>query len=72
MQGGTDWRALNFQRRRVGISSAFQWRPTKDLEFTSQFIRSRYDMSWLEHGAIFSDTSFDIDPASGTTFDYSS
>lgn len=68
--GGADWRTLDFQRRRIGISGAFQWRPTKDLEITSQFIRSRYDMSWLEHGAIFSDTSFDIDPASGTTFDY--
>ncbi|ULU23456.1 TonB-dependent receptor [Dyella terrae] len=68
--GGADWRTLDFQRRRIGISGALQWRPTKDLEITSQFIRSRYDMSWLEHGAIFSDTSFDIDPASGTTFDY--
>lgn len=68
--GGADWRTLDFQRRRIGISGAFQWRPTKDLEFYSQFIRSRYDMSWLEHGAIFSDTTNDIDPASGTDFDY--
>ncbi|GLQ91250.1 TonB-dependent receptor [Dyella acidisoli] len=68
--GGADWRTLDFQRRRIGIAAALQWRPTNDLEFSTQFIHSRYDMSWLEHGAIFSDTTGSIDPASGTTFNY--
>lgn len=68
--GGADWRTLDFQRRRMGIAGAFQWRPTENLEFYSQFIRSSYRMSWLEHGAIFADSNFDITPANGTTFNY--
>jgi TonB-dependent receptor len=68
--GGADWRTLDFQRRRMGIAGAFQWRPTENLEFYSQFIRSSYRMSWLEHGAIFDDTNSDITPADGTTFNY--
>ncbi|MBE1161931.1 TonB-dependent receptor [Dyella sp. 7MK23] len=68
--GGADWRTLDFQRRRIGIAGALQWRPTSDLEIYSQFIRSRYTMSWLEHGAIFNDTNNDIVPANGTTFNY--
>jgi len=68
--GGADWRTLDFQRRRIGLYGAFQWKPTDHLQFYSQFFRSRYDMSWLEHGAIYGDTSTDIIPATGTTFDY--
>jgi TonB-dependent receptor len=70
--GGADWRTLDFQRRRMGIAGAFQWRPTNDLEFYSQFMRSSYRMSWLEHGAIFDDSTFDISPATGTDFNYNS
>jgi TonB-dependent receptor len=68
--GGADWRELNFQRRREGIYGAFQWRPTKNLEFYSRFFRSIYNMSWLEYGAIFNDSTYDITPAPGTTFNY--
>ena len=68
--GGADWRSLDFQRRRIGLYGALQWKPTDNLEFYSQFFRSRYDMSWVEHAAIFQDSSNDIVPATGTTFDY--
>lgn len=68
--GGADWRTLDFNRRRMGIAGALQWRPTNNLEFYSQLVRSSYDMSWLEHGAIFADSNFDITPASGTDFNY--
>ncbi|MFC3653462.1 TonB-dependent receptor [Dyella humi] len=68
--GGADWRTLDFQRRRMGLAGALQWRPTQNLEIYSQFIRSKYDMNWLEHGAIFADSNSDITPANGTTFNY--
>ena len=68
--GGADWRTLDFRRRRMGLAGALQWRPTQNLEIYSQFIRSKYDMNWLEHGAIFADSNSDITPANGTTFNY--
>ena len=74
---GADWRRLDFNRRRIGISGAFQWRPNQNLQITSQFIRSRYDMSWLEHGAIYNNGAYDpatssglVYPVSGTDYDY--
>ena len=70
--GGAQWRTLDFNRRRIGISGAFQWRPTNNLEFYSRFMRSIYNMDWLEHGAIYADSAFDMTPAPGTTFKYNS
>ncbi|WP_329741361.1 TonB-dependent receptor [Dyella sp. A6] len=69
--GGADWRTLDFQRRRIGIAGAFQWRPNHNMEFISQVLRSGYDMSWNEHGAIFNDSTNNVVPAPGTTFQYS-
>ncbi|MFC5742344.1 TonB-dependent receptor [Dyella tabacisoli] len=69
--GGADWRTLDFQRRRIGLAGALQWRPNKNLELTTQVLRSDYRMNWDEHGAIFGDSSSSIVPADGTTFKYS-
>lgn len=70
--GGADWRTLDFQRRRIGLAGALQWRPTKNLELTSQVLRSDYRMQWDEFGGIFNDSSNNVHPATGTTFNYDS
>lgn len=68
--GGADWRTLDFQRRRIGLAGALQWRPTKDLELTSQVLRSDYRMQWDEFGGIFNDSSNNVHPAGCGTFNY--
>ncbi len=68
--GGADWRTLDFGRTRIGLSGALQWRPTSDLELSTQVLRSEYRMNWNEHAAFFNDSSNSIEPAPGTTFNY--
>ncbi|WNL46401.1 TonB-dependent receptor [Dyella sp. BiH032] len=70
--GGADWRTLDFQRRRIGLAGALQWRPNKNLELTSQVLRSDYRMQWDEFGGIFNDSSNNVHPANGGTFNYDS
>lgn len=70
--GGADWRTLDFQRRRIGLAGALQWRPNSNLELTSQVLRSDYRMNWDEYGSIFNDTTNSVVPADGTTFKYDS
>src|SRR5690606_36911941 len=47
--GGVNWRRTDFDRKRQGGAFAFQWRPNDDTEIYTQFITSRYDLSWREH-----------------------
>src|SRR3546814_14104099 len=43
-----------YDRKRYGISAAFQWRSNDgDMELTGQYLRSQYNNSWREH-AIYS------------------
>ena len=47
--GGVNWRRTDFDRKRQGGAFAFQWRPNDDTEIYTQFITSKYDMTWREH-----------------------
>ncbi|MGJ4804662.1 TonB-dependent receptor [Luteimonas sp. SDU82] len=47
--GGVNWRRTDFDRKRQGGAFAFQWRPSEDTEIYTQFITSKYDMTWREH-----------------------
>ena len=47
--GGVNWRRTDFDRKRQGGAFAFQWRPSDDTEIYTQFITSKYDMTWREH-----------------------
>src|SRR5690606_28021015 len=47
--GGVNWRRTDFDRKRQGGAFAFQWRPTATTEIYTQFITSKYDMTWREH-----------------------
>jgi TonB-dependent receptor len=69
--GGVSWRNLDFERKRLGIASTLQWRPDDDTTVTLQYLRSEYRMSWLEHAAMFADSSEYLLPDWGTQFSYS-
>jgi TonB-dependent receptor len=67
---GADWRTLDFNRKRIGLYGALQWRPNDDLEFYTQALRSDYRMTWQEHAAFFNDSPGTVIPAAGTQFSY--
>jgi iron complex outermembrane receptor protein len=51
---GIYMRDNEYDRKRYGISGAFQWRSLDgDMELTGQYLRSQYNNSWREH-AIYS------------------
>jgi TonB-dependent receptor len=68
--GGADWRTLLFERRRIGLAGALQWRPNDKVELSSQVLRSDYRMTWNEHASFFNDDTNSVVPAEGTTFNY--
>src|SRR5690606_15117270 len=47
--GGVNWRRTDFDRKRQGGAFACQWRASADTEIYTQFITSKYDMTWREH-----------------------
>jgi len=47
--GGVNWRRTDFDRKRQGGAFVLQWKPNDDTEVYTQFITSKYDMSWREH-----------------------
>lgn len=79
---GVDWRILDFNRKRIGLDGALQWRPNDSFEVSTQVLRSSYSMNWVEHAAFFNDTAptltgtqisstaTGILPADGTQFQY--
>ena len=51
---GIYMRDNEYDRKRYGVSAAFQWRSNDgDMELTGQYLRSQYNNSWREH-AIYS------------------
>ncbi|MBV6808714.1 TonB-dependent receptor [Xanthomonas campestris pv. pennamericanum] len=68
--GGLDWRQMDAERKRQGVTAAFQWRPSDATELYLQYMRSSYDLDWGDHAAVFNDQSSAINPAPGTTFAY--
>ncbi|WP_232823558.1 TonB-dependent receptor [Dyella sp. C9] len=69
--GDINWQEMDMQRRRTGIYGAFQWRPNDNLELSSQFFRSNYNLQWNEHWVQTNESNYnDVLPAAGTQFNY--
>ena len=69
--GDINWSQQDMRRRRIGLYGALQWRPTSDLEFSSQFFRSNYNLQWNQHWVQTNESNYyDMVPMPGTTFDY--
>ena len=69
--GGITWRTLRFERKREGVYSALQWRPSDNILSSLTYFWSSYKFHWDEN-AIFPQTNpYNIQPAPGTNFSYS-
>jgi iron complex outermembrane recepter protein len=62
---GSQWRTLEFDRKRDGAYGAFQWKLNDQLQTSLSYFKSRYKMKWDEQ-AIFSGASpYNIRVANG-------
>jgi iron complex outermembrane recepter protein len=62
---GSQWRTLEFDRKRDGAYAAFQWKLNDQLQSSLSYFKSRYTMKWDEQ-AIFSGASpYNIQVANG-------
>ena len=65
---GSQWRTLNFDRKRDGIYAALQWKKN-DVESSLTYFKSKYQMKWDE-AAIFAQSSpYNITVDPGATYD---
>lgn len=61
---GIYMRDNEYDRKRYGVSGAFQWRSNDGtMELTGQYLRSQYDNSWREHAVYSSAFSIYGQPA---------
>ena len=66
---GSQWRTLNFNRKREGAYAALQWKKDANLSSSLTYFKSKYQMDWDEQ-AIFSAASpYNIRVAPGATYD---
>ncbi|QJE03495.1 TonB-dependent receptor [Massilia forsythiae] len=66
---GSQWRTLNFDRKREGAYGALQWKKDATLSSSLTYFKSKYKMQWDEQ-AIFSAASpYNIRVAPGATYD---
>jgi TonB-dependent receptor len=53
--GGISMRENEYDRKRYGISGAFQWKSNDEtMTLTGQYLRSQYDNSWREYSVLSS------------------
>jgi TonB-dependent receptor len=64
------WRTLTWERVREGYAAALQWRPSDDLEFYAQYLRSDAQQDSLEYAAWSNAGGFNVFPAPGTSFEF--
>jgi TonB-dependent receptor len=69
--GDINWTEQQMQRKRVGLYGAVQWKPSDQLEVSSQFFRSNYRLQWNQHWVQTNEGNyFDMVPVPGTAFTY--
>ncbi|WP_296952934.1 TonB-dependent receptor [uncultured Massilia sp.] len=66
---GSQWRTLEFNRKREGAYAALQWKKDATLSSSLTYFKSKYEMQWDEQ-AIFSAASpYNITVDPGATYD---
>jgi len=69
--GDINWSEQQMQRKRVGVYGALQWKPSDQLEVSTQFFRSDYRLQWNQHWVQTNEGNyFDMVPMPGTAFTY--
>ena len=65
---GSQWRTLNFDRKRDGIYGALQWK-NDDLASSLTYFKSRYNMKWSENAIFAQSSPYNIAVDPGATYD---
>ncbi len=65
---GSQWRTLEFDRKRDGLYGALQWKNDKNLETSLTYFKSKYQMTWNENAIFAQSSPYNIKVASGATY----
>jgi TonB-dependent receptor len=65
---GSQWRSLEFDRKREGIYAALQYRKG-DFDSALTYFKSKYRMEWNENALFAQSNPYNIEVAPGATFD---
>jgi TonB-dependent receptor len=63
---GSQYRTLNFDRKREGIYGALQWKKDATLNSTLTYFKSKYRMQWDEQAIFSSASPYNIGVTNGT------
>jgi len=65
---GTQWRTLNFDRKRQGMYGALQWKANADLRSHLTYFKSKYQMQWDEQALFAASNPYNIGIRPGATY----
>ena len=68
---GSQWRTLNFNRKRQGAYGALQWKKDATLSSSLTYFKSKYKMEWDEQAIFSSASTYNIKVRPGATYDAS-
>jgi len=66
---GSQWRTLNFNRKRQGTYGALQWKKDATLSSSLTYFKSKYKMEWDEQAIFSSASTYNIKVRPGATYD---
>ena len=66
---GSQWRTLNFDRKRQGAYGALQWKKDATLSSSLTYFKSKYKMEWDEQAIFSSASTYNIKVRPGATYD---
>jgi TonB-dependent receptor len=66
---GSQWRTLEFDRKREGAYAALQWKKDNSLSSYLTFFKSRYKMHWDEQAIFAQSSPYNIQVSPDATFD---
>ncbi len=66
---GAQWRTLEFNRKREGNYAAFQWKPSKTLNTSLTYFKSKYRMNWGEQAIFAQSSPYNIEVSKDATYD---
>jgi TonB-dependent receptor len=66
---GSQWRTLEFQRKREGAYGALQWKKDATLSSYVTFFKSRYKMQWDEQAIFAQSSPYNIKVSPNATYD---
>jgi TonB-dependent receptor len=66
---GSQWRTLNFDRKRQGAYGALQWKKDATLSSSLTYFKSKYKMEWDEQAIFSSASTYNVQVLPGAQYD---